>query len=197
MVTPPLPWEAGAWQLFWQRTFFLISNLNLFWNNLRLFLLVLSHVTWDETDPHRVTPSSQVVTERDQVPYWCLPFSRLNTPSFLSHFLSDLCSRAFTSSTALLQKCCSKRTEEQPNCHSTDRILFDHSDQNLNQQLLSRSQSPPSGDSHPKLACLNTHTHIFGLLFSCAFAKWPRIFTIVMSENFVLAITHQALPSLQ
>ncbi|KAK4821803.1 hypothetical protein QYF61_003832 [Mycteria americana] len=68
------------------KKFFLISNLNLPWRNLRPFSLVLSLVTWEK----RPTPTSL------QPPF------RLNNPSSLSCDSSDLCCRPFTSFIALL-----------------------------------------------------------------------------------------------
>lgn len=49
--------------------FFLISNINLSWNNLRLFTLVLSYVTWEKRPPlttYLLSGSCRV---------WCLPLS--------------------------------------------------------------------------------------------------------------------------
>ncbi|KAK4824091.1 hypothetical protein QYF61_010602 [Mycteria americana] len=63
------------------KKFFLISNLNLPWHNLRPFPLVLSLVTWEK----RPTPTS------------LQPTFRLNNPSSLSRSSQDLCSRPFTS----------------------------------------------------------------------------------------------------
>ncbi|KAK4810582.1 hypothetical protein QYF61_007319 [Mycteria americana] len=68
--------------------FFLMSNLNLPWCNLRPLPLVLSLVTWEK----RPTPTSL------QPPFRSL----LNNPRALSRSPSALCSRPFTSFVALL-----------------------------------------------------------------------------------------------
>jgi len=46
---------------------FLISNLKLPCCNLKPFPLILSLVTWEETNTHLVTPSFQVLVESDKV----------------------------------------------------------------------------------------------------------------------------------
>ena len=60
----------------------------------------------EETSPHLTTLSCQVVVESNEVPLSLL-FSRLNSPSSLSHSSSDLFSRPLTSLTALLWTCSS------------------------------------------------------------------------------------------
>ena len=79
MVTQPLPWAASsnAWQPFSVKKFFLISNLNLPWCNLRLFPLVLSLVPPEK----RLTPTSL------QPPFRQLTASCLLVLSLLFHTL--------------------------------------------------------------------------------------------------------------
>lgn len=47
---------------------FTMSSLNLPWDSLRTFYLVLSLMTWEESGPHLATTSFQVVLEHNKKP---------------------------------------------------------------------------------------------------------------------------------
>jgi len=80
-----------------ENKFFLTSNQNLSWNNLRPFPLVLLLVTWVmRLTPTLLQPPFRWLQRAMRSPLSFF-FCRLNNPSSLSRSPSDLCSRFLTS----------------------------------------------------------------------------------------------------